>query len=103
MADDPRDVGQARPRWEFETAVDLTDMEANALARRLVARHLAADADSGWLLWEDYPMLAEMAFLRLSEAVDAHVNALARDASKAASDGDRRDDIDSMFLLERTQ
>ena len=78
-----------------EIDMDLTIAEAKALARRVVARHLA-DTE-GWLSWEDYPNLTELAIVQLVEAVEA----LGQDAEHDADAHDRCENLDSMLLLER--
>lgn len=75
----------------------LTDAEVKALARRLMSR-IAWD----WprlLSWEDVPLLAEQDWTRLSDALDREAVALTARAKNA----DEVEDIDSVYLWERTQ
>jgi hypothetical protein len=78
-------------------AFDLTDAEATALAKRLIAEHLTHNPD--WLQWEILPELGEYAFERLAEAVDTEVRAL-MNASRAH---DMATQIDSQWLKGRAQ
>ena len=76
--------------------ITLTEGELRALARRLIARE-AAEFDM-WLDWGDQaPELAESSWLALVDAVEAE----AKELGKRASDADRAEGIDSMFLLGR--
>lgn len=79
-----------------DVTVELSEMDAKALARHLVARHLFLD---DWLSWEDLPHLSGRSFAALDASVDAIVQRL--HAESVAFD--RAEDIDSVELLQRAQ
>lgn len=75
----------------------LTDAEIRALARRLMSRMAWSWTDH--LSWEDVPLLSEQEWSRLTDALDREAVALTARAGNA----DEAEDIDSIYLWERTQ
>ena len=77
--------------------LDLNDVEAMALARRLAANQVANHEN--WLFWEDLPELGEYAFERLADAMDS----LADEMRRGVRLNDAGLNIDSFYLWEQTQ
>lgn len=75
--------------------IGLTELEAGALAYRIVAQHVS-DSDR-WLEWEDYPYLTNEAFQMVDEKV-REIGATTLNRSRSL---DVEADIDSVELLER--
>lgn len=74
----------------------LSDLEAAALAYRIIGRHVV---DTDWLEWEDHPMLDEVSFHMVEEQVRI-VGQATLDKSHAL---DAMSGIDSADLLERVR
>lgn len=80
-----------------DRVVTLTEDEALAVARRIVANRVRDVHDGLRLDWGDLPLLGEGSYERLVEAVEQVGSELLR----ASNRYDAENDIDSYFLIER--